>query len=285
MSCRPRSRRCTATIWPITQLSFSARVIPPPSGASNRITAKLLASCTNEGVSVLPEWIAWAACSWLACPRTGPWVPANLLDLQCAGRHPRDGNVQRPIFWTSPATGRREAMDFDPSRDVPNAMISRFASSAAHVAGHPLASSETFRPGMGGSISAARFPKPSPRNSINCSWSESITSCFTGRAIRHPTRRGPAGIFTHQPNQLHNTIWHDLPAMNEYITRCQSVLQGGQPDNDVLLYWPVFDLWNSPEGMNQNLVIGAPDEKHRSRRHGNSSTIRATRLISSPTAN
>ena len=40
-----------------------------------------------------------------------------------------------------------------------------------------------------------------------------------------------------------NTIWRDLPVLNQYIGRCQSILQRGQPNNDVLLYWPIYDLW------------------------------------------
>ncbi len=29
----------------------------------------------------------------------------------------------------------------------------------------------------------------------------------------------------------------------EYITRCQSFLQMGKPDNDFLVYLPVYDMW------------------------------------------
>ena len=39
-----------------------------------------------------------------------------------------------------------------------------------------------------------------------------------------------------------NNIWQDAPAFFEYITRCQSFLQMGKPDNDFLVYLPVYDL-------------------------------------------
>ena len=42
-----------------------------------------------------------------------------------------------------------------------------------------------------------------------------------------------------------NSIFRDIPALNAYLTRCQSVLQQGKPHNDILLYWPVYDLWMS----------------------------------------
>ena len=56
-----------------------------------------------------------------------------------------------------------------------------------------------------------------------------------------------------------NPIWHDVPALNAYIARCQSFLQAGRPDNDVLLYWPIHDLWNDPNGMVQPLTVSRRD--------------------------
>ena len=32
--------------------------------------------------------------------------------------------------------------------------------------------------------------------------------------------------------------WRDLSALNQYVARCQSFLQQGTPNNDVLLYYP-----------------------------------------------
>ena len=44
-------------------------------------------------------------------------------------------------------------------------------------------------------------------------------------------------------------LWRDLPEFNAYATRCQSVLQAGAPANDVLLYFPIHDVWQAPSGM------------------------------------
>ncbi|MBG0858791.1 MAG: glycoside hydrolase family 2 protein [Bacteroidales bacterium] len=38
-----------------------------------------------------------------------------------------------------------------------------------------------------------------------------------------------------------NSFWNDFKALNNYVTRIQSFLQTGRPDNDILLYFPVFD--------------------------------------------
>jgi hypothetical protein len=40
-----------------------------------------------------------------------------------------------------------------------------------------------------------------------------------------------------------NSIWHDAPYFMDYVTRCQSFLQMGQPDNDFLVLLPVRDMW------------------------------------------
>ena len=41
-----------------------------------------------------------------------------------------------------------------------------------------------------------------------------------------------------------NSIWEDAPALFSYIENCQELLQSGTADNDVLLYWPVHDVWD-----------------------------------------
>ena len=38
-----------------------------------------------------------------------------------------------------------------------------------------------------------------------------------------------------------NPIWNDFPVLNGYIARSQSFLQAGKPDNDILLYYPIYD--------------------------------------------
>ena len=52
-----------------------------------------------------------------------------------------------------------------------------------------------------------------------------------------------------------NSIWHDVPTLNDYIARCQSVLQSGKPDNDLLVYWPVYDLWHDAKGMVKQFTV------------------------------
>ena len=45
-----------------------------------------------------------------------------------------------------------------------------------------------------------------------------------------------------------NSIWRDAPYFMEYVERCQSFLQMGQPDNDFLVYLPIRDMWKKNTG-------------------------------------
>ena len=42
-----------------------------------------------------------------------------------------------------------------------------------------------------------------------------------------------------------NSFWNDFPTLNNYIARIQSFMQQGRPDNDLLLYFPVYDRYAS----------------------------------------
>jgi len=52
-----------------------------------------------------------------------------------------------------------------------------------------------------------------------------------------------------------SAIWRDAPTLNAYIQRCQALLQHGQPDNDILYYWPIYDVWHNAKGLQQNYTV------------------------------
>ena len=39
------------------------------------------------------------------------------------------------------------------------------------------------------------------------------------------------------------------------LARCQTVLQSGKPANDVLLYWPIHDTWQTPAGLVMQFTV------------------------------
>lgn len=43
-----------------------------------------------------------------------------------------------------------------------------------------------------------------------------------------------------------NSLWPHFSALNKYVERCQSLLQHSKPDNDVLLYYPIYERFSTP---------------------------------------
>ena len=41
-----------------------------------------------------------------------------------------------------------------------------------------------------------------------------------------------------------NPIWNDFEELNKYIAHVQSFMQSGKPDNDILLYFPIYDRYS-----------------------------------------
>ena len=56
-----------------------------------------------------------------------------------------------------------------------------------------------------------------------------------------------------------NSFWPHINGLNQYITRCQTILQSGLADNDLLIYWPVYDVWMKPESADLQLTIHSID--------------------------
>lgn len=65
-----------------------------------------------------------------------------------------------------------------------------------------------------------------------------------------------------------SSYWPDFPSLNRYVTRCQSFLQAGQPDEDVLLYAPMHDLWAERGRRSLEHFIGGDGESLRSAASG-----------------
>ena len=56
-----------------------------------------------------------------------------------------------------------------------------------------------------------------------------------------------------------NPLWNDFKALNKYVARVQSFMQQGRSDNDVLLYFPIFDRYADPgRGMLEHFDAVSP---------------------------
>lgn len=58
-----------------------------------------------------------------------------------------------------------------------------------------------------------------------------------------------------------NTIWKDADGLFNYIARCQAFLTSGKPDSDVLLYFPIDDIWSRQDGIYMMFDIHSMDKK------------------------
>ena len=159
------------------------------------------------------QWTTWANEKNKITRNQAHGSPASILDLYAASDIPETESVEM--------------------------MRIKFASSAAHVSGKSLASAE-----------AATWLN----EHFQSNWAdvkEAVDRFFLG-GINHIVYHGtsyspeeaawPGWLFyaaVHFSPQ--NPMWQDFSTLNNYVARSQSILQGGMPDNDVLLYLPLMD--------------------------------------------
>jgi hypothetical protein len=193
-------------------------------------------------------WTQWCRERGLITRNQAHGSPGNLLDLYAAADIP-----ETEAFGSKPYSipGYRVDPDYEESRfGCPNPLAMKFASSAAHLTGKSLVSSETatwlanhFK------VSLAQI-KPL----VDEQFTAGINHVFYhGIPYSPPVEAWPGWLFYASTNfNQQSHFWADLPELNQYITRCQAALQATQPDNDILLYYPIYDEWAGP-GKNGRL--------------------------------
>jgi hypothetical protein len=182
-----------------------------------------------------PAWIDWAHKNGFSTIYQAHGTPANWLDLY--------GDADMP-----------ETEMFHNDRSI---LISKFASSAAHTQGRQFTGAET------GTWLEEHFTETlgDLKALADDMFLSGVNRIFYHGACYSPDDAPWPGWLFYASTEMNprNPIWRDVPALNAYIARCQAVLQAGQPDNDVLLYWPVADFWSQPEGMLQPMAVGKTD--------------------------
>ena len=137
--------------------------------------------------------------------------------------------------------------------DLPEPLVMQLASSAGHVMGHPLISSETCTWLREHWKVALAFAKPE----IDRLFVNGINHIFYHGTVYSPADAPWPGWLFYASTQFNprNPWWRDFGALNHYVTRVQSILQHGQPDHDVLIYWPFEDLIDDPKGLMQQYAV------------------------------
>ncbi|OXU14009.1 glycosyl hydrolase [Sedimentisphaera salicampi] len=193
------------------------------SDIQNRVKYDYRKTLSELHIEVIEEWTRWCNSKGSLSRNQAHGAPANLIDLYAASDIP-----ETEIF--------RE-VDF---KQYP--MI-KLCSSAAHLKGGNLASSETFtwlnehfQTSLNDLKPASDFLFLSGINHI----------FFHGIPYSPKEAKWPGWQFYASVNLgPQGGLWRNLPAYNSYAARCQAALQEGRPDSDILLYFPVHDLWNT----------------------------------------
>lgn len=195
------------------------------------------------------EWAAWTHRLGARARNQAHGSPGNLLDLYAACDIPETevfGSTFLSLAGLDPLPGT-------PRRDAGQGeiLVCKLASSAAHVAGKPLCSSESMT-WLGEHF---KVPLEHAKAEADCLFVTGVNHLFYHGAPFSPASAAWPGWLFYAETHFGptNTFWRDLPALNHYIARCQSFLQAGRPDHDLLVYLPIHDLWATDAGSRDML--------------------------------
>lgn len=182
------------------------------------------------------QWTDWAHQHGSITRNQAHGSPANLLDLyaevdipECEGFGLSDFGIR----------GLRTDAGYTKKNDSEISML-KYASSGAHLSGHRYTSSETFTWLTEHFRTSLSQCKPD----LDLFFVSGINhvffhgACYSPKDAEWPGWRFYASVDM-SPN---NNWWSAMPAFSDYIQRCQSMLQWGEPDNDVLVYLPFYDM-------------------------------------------
>jgi hypothetical protein len=162
--------------------------------------------------------------------------PGNILDIYANVDIPEPetfGINQVPIpgmkYYTS-----------DTRNVPPDKVMMKFASSASNLLGKPLTSCETFT-WLGEHF---KIPLANTKPEVEKVFLAGVNHVFFHGTTYSPESAAWPGWLFYASTEFvpANSFWPHISGLTEYITRCQSILQSGRADCEVLLYWPYSDV-------------------------------------------
>ena len=180
--------------------------------------------------------------------------PGNLIDLY-ASTDIAECETFGSSFFAIPDL-RRDSTDV---RNVdPDPMMFKFASSATHTMGKKYTSSETFTWLTEHFKTSLAQAKPEV---------EQLFLAGVNHVFYHGTTYSPEDVpypgwlFYASVNfTTNNSFWSHLPGLNNYVTRVQSILQTTKADNELLIYWPIYDVWHDTKAPFKTLSVHHVDD-------------------------
>ena len=187
-------------------------------------------------------WREWVHSHGATIRNQSHGSPGNLIDFYAEVDIPECESYGTRIF---DIPGLRIDEEIKATDSSPVSM--KYASSAAHITNKPFVSSETFTWLTEHFRTSLSQMKPE----IDLMFSTGVNHMYY-----HGTPYSPRDVawpgwlfYASVTMNANNPIFRDAKGINEYITRTQSFLQYGQPDNDFLLYLPVYDIWQKEGGL------------------------------------
>ena len=167
--------------------------------------------------------------------------PANIIDLYAAVDIPECESFGQTVFSIPGLNqdGPTRPSDADPA-------VLKFASSAAHLTGKKLTSAETLTWLTEHFRTSLSRCKPE-LDQMFCSGVNHVY--FHGAPYSPKNVAFPGWMFYASINMSPtNSIWQDADSLFSYVSRVQSFLSAGTPDNDFLLYFPIEEIWQRQGG-------------------------------------
>lgn len=199
------------------------------------------------------QWTNWAHTHGSKTRNQAHGSPGNLIDLYATVDVPECEGFGLSDFGIK---GLRK--DSLTRKNDSELSMLKYASSAAHIAGKPYTSSETFTWLTEHFRTSLSQCKPD----LDLMFVAGVNHMnFHGTTYSPGEAAWPGWKFYASIDMSPtNTIWRDAPGLMRYITRCQSFLQTGKPDNDLLVYLPVYDVWHQQKGRLLTFTIHQMDK-------------------------
>lgn len=196
------------------------------------------------------QWTAWAHSHGMMVRNQAHGSPANLIDVYAAVDIPEIEGFGLSEFGIK---GLRVDPGMTKLNDSDYSML-KYAPSAAHITGKKLVSSETFTWLTEHFRTSLAQMKPD----LDLMFCAGVNHMFFHGICYSPKNDPWPGwrFYASVDMSPTNSIWRDAPELMKYIQRCQEFLQSGEPDNDILVYFPVRDLWQkNPKNLLMQFAI------------------------------
>ena len=185
------------------------------------------------------QWVRWSHERGVKVRNQAHGSPANLIDIYAAVDIPEIEGFGLSDFGikglrTDSGMTRKNYSDLS---------MLKYASSAAHITGKPLVSSETFTWLTEHFRTSLSQMKPD----LDLMFCSGVNRMFFHGACYSPKDDPWPGwrFYASVDMSPTNTIWRDAPMLTRYIEFCQKRLQEGDPDNDFLVLLPVRNMWRT----------------------------------------